>query len=193
LGEVVCETRLYFFESDVAVEELFKGGGFAVGDAAGNDKVEIAEVGGDVVSEAVGGDPAADVDADGGKFFFGYVAGGLNPDAGFAGDAIGGDAEIGGGTDHGLFEGADVPVNVAANRIEIEDGVANDLAGAMISDVAAAICFAELYVFLAEDVFGGEKIFPAGVAAEGEDVGVLAEEEDVVDDADFAGGDEALL
>jgi hypothetical protein len=192
-GEVVSEAGPYFVEGDVAMEEFFEGGGFAVGDAAGNDEVEVAEVGGDVVGEAVGGDPPADVDTDGGEFFFGNIARRLDPDAGFAGDAVGGDAEVSGGADHGLFESADIPVNVAADGIEIEDGVANDLAGAVIGDVATAVGFAELDIFLAEDIFGGEKILLAGVAAEGENVGMLAEEEDVVDGAGFAGGDHALL
>src|SRR5258708_2709098 len=133
---MVHEARLYFVEGDVAVEKFFKGGGFAVGDAAGNDQVEVAEVGGDVEGEAVGGDPAADVDADGGEFFFGDAARRLHPDAGFAGDAVGGDAEIGGGAGHGFFEGADKPVNVAADGTEVQDGGAVDLACAMVSDVA---------------------------------------------------------
>src|SRR5882757_3714807 len=190
---MVNEARLYFVEGDVAVEKFFKGGGFAVGDAAGNDQVEVAEVGGDVEGEAVGGDPAADVDADGGEFFFGDAARRLHPDAGFAGDAVGGDAEIGGGADHGFFERADVPVNVAADGIEIKNWIADDLAGAVVGDVAAAVGFAEFDIFLAEDVFGGEKIFLAGIAAESEDVGMFAEEENVVDGAGFTGGDEALL
>ena len=193
LGEILSQARLYLVQRDIAVEKFFEGGGFAVGDAAGNDEVEVTEVGGDVEGKAVRGDPAADMDADGGEFFFGDIAGGLDPDAGFAGDAVGGDAEVSGGADHGLFESADIPVNVAADGIEIEDGVANDLAGAVIGDVATAVGFAELDIFLAEDIFGGEKILLAGVAAEGENVGMLAEEEDVVDGAGFAGGDHALL
>jgi hypothetical protein len=187
------KTRFHFVRRDIAVEEFFERGGFAIGDAAGNDEVEVAEVGGDVEGETVGGDPAADVDADGSEFLFGDIAGRLHPDAGFAGDAIGGEAEIGGGADHGLFEGADVPVNVAADGIDIEDGVADDLAGAMIGDVSSAVGFTELHIFLAEDIFGGEEIFLAGAAAECQDVGMLAKEEDVVDGPGFARGDEALL
>src|SRR6267142_4342773 len=117
---MVNEARLYFVEGDVAVEKFFERGGFAVGDAAGNDQVEVAEVGGDVEGEAVGGDPAADVDADGGELFFRDIARGLDPDAGFAGNAVGGDTEFGGGADHGFFERADVPVNVAAGGGEIK-------------------------------------------------------------------------
>jgi len=193
LGEVVCEARLYFFQSDVAVEEFFEGGGFAVGDAAGNDEVEIAEVGGDVESETVGRNPATDVDADGGEFFFADVARRLNPDAGLAGNAKGGDAEISGGANHDFFKRADVPVNVAADDIEIENGIADDLTGAVIGDVAAAIGFAKLDIFLPQNIFGGEEIFLASVAAEGEDMWMLAEEENVVDGAGFAGGDDAPL
>jgi len=189
---MVNEARLHFVERDVSVEEFFEGSGFAVGYAAGNDEVEVAEVGGNVVGEAVGGDPAADVYADGGEFFFGNIARRLDPNAGFAGDAVGGDAEIGGGPDHGLFEGADVPVNVAADGIEIENGVADDLAGAVIGDVAATVGFAELDILLAQDIFGGEEIFLVGVSAERQNVRVFAEEEDVVDDAGFSGGDKAL-
>lgn len=190
---MVGKTRPNFVERDIALEELFEGGGFAVGDAAGNDEIEITQVGGDVIGKAVRGDPAADVDADGGEFFLGGIARRLDPDAGFAGDAISGDAEIGGGSNHGLFEGTDVPVNVAADKTEIENGIADNLAGAVIGDIAATVGFAELDIFLAEDMFGGEKIFLAGVAAERKDVGMLAEEQDVVDGAGFAGGDEALL
>jgi hypothetical protein len=84
-------------------------------------------------------------------------------------------------------------MNVAADGIEIEDGIADELAGTVIGDVAASVCFAELDIFLSEDIFGGEEIFLAGVAAEGEDVRMFAEEEDVVDGAGFAGGDDALL
>ena len=56
--------------TDTALEKFFEGGGFAVGDAAGNDEVEVTQIGGDVVGKTVGGDPAADVDANGGEFFF---------------------------------------------------------------------------------------------------------------------------
>jgi hypothetical protein len=63
----------------------------------------------------------------------------------------------------------------------------------VIGDVAAAIGFAKLDIFLPQNIFGGEKIFLAGVAAEREDMWMLAEEEDVVDGADLAGGDDALL
>jgi hypothetical protein len=51
----------------------------------------------------------------------------------------------------------------------------------------------ELDAFLAQNIFGGEKIFAFSVATLGDDVGVLAEEQDILDRAGFAGGDETFL
>ena len=82
----------------------------------------------------------------------------LYPDAGFAGNAISGDAEIGRGANHGFFECADVPADIAFDFVEIEDGIADDLAWAVISDVSTAVGGVEFHIFLAENVFGGEKI-----------------------------------
>src|SRR5215469_7355453 len=138
-------------------------------------------------------DPAADVHADGGKFFFGNAAGGFNPNAGFAGDAIGRDTELGRSAHHGFFKSADVPVNVATDAVEIQNGIADDLTGTMIGDVAATIRFAEFDAFLAEDVLGGQEIFPVGAASEGDHVGMFAEKKDVIDAAGFARRHEAFL
>ena len=103
------------------------------------------------------------------------------------------DAKIGGGANHGFFKAADVPVNVAADAIKVEDGIANDLAGAVIGNVAAAIGFAEFDSFLAKDVFRDEQVFPTGVTAEREDVPMLAEEQAILKGTGFACGDQALL
>ncbi len=48
----------------------FEAGDGPVGDAAGIDEREVAQVGGDVEGEAVGGDAARDVDADGADLAF---------------------------------------------------------------------------------------------------------------------------
>jgi hypothetical protein len=188
---VVAEARFYFSEGDGALEEFFKGSGFAIGDAARDDEIEIAEIGRDIVSETVGGDPAADVDADGSEFFF--LGSGLDPNAGFARDAVSGDAEIGGGPDHGFFEGAHVPAYVTLDFVEIEDGITDDLAWTMVGYVPAAIGGVEFDISLTENVFGSEEIRTVGVAAEGNNVSMLAEEENVVDRIGFSGGDEVLL
>jgi hypothetical protein len=190
-GEVADQLGLGLGEGDGTVEKFFQGSGLAVGQAAGDDEVEIAEISGDIVGKAVGSDPAADMDADGSEFFFGGV--GRDPDAGFARNTIGGDAEAGGGADHDFFKGANVPVHVSLDARQIENGVADDLAGAVISDVSTAIGFVKLDIFLMENAGGGQEIFAFAVAAERDDRRVLAEEEDVFDSVRFAGGGDAGL
>ncbi len=191
LGEVLKQARFHFGQGDGTVEEFFERSGFAFSDAAGDDEIEVTEIGGNVIGKAVRSDPAADVHADGGELFFRGRGG--NPDAGLAGDAIGGDAEISRGADHDFFESANVPMNVLPDARKIEDGIADDLARTVVSDVSAAIGSVEFDAFLAEHIFGGEKIFAFAVAAESDDVGMLAEEKNVIDGAGFASGDDALL
>ncbi len=185
------EVRFHFGERDGALEKLFEGGCFAVSDAAGDDQIKVAKVGGNVVGEAVRSDPTTDVDADGRKLFF--RGNRLHPDAGFAGNAISGNGELGRGAGHDFFEGADVPADVALDFLEIEDGVANDLTWAVISDVAAAIGGVKLDIFLTKNMFRGEKIGTIAAAAEGDDVGMFTEEEHIIDSVGFSGRDEALL
>ena len=105
-------------------------------DAARGDGVEGGEgLRGDVEGEAVHGDPFADADAEGGDF---AVA---DPDAGEAFLAGGGDVVVGEGADEGFLEEAEVGVEVLAVVAEVEDGVADELAGAVIGALAAAIDF----------------------------------------------------
>ena len=53
-------------------------------------------------------------------------------------------AERRGGANHDFLELAHVPAHVAADLAELQDGIADDLAGAVIGDVAAAIGMMEL-------------------------------------------------
>jgi hypothetical protein len=63
----------------------------------------------------------------------------------------------------------------------------------VIGDVAPTIGFPEFDPFLAEDIFGGEKIFLTGVTAEREHMRMLAVKQYIFDSIGLAGGDEALL
>ncbi len=77
--------------------------------AAGDDEVEVFEVGGDVDCQAVHGDPALNAEAEcadfGGLGWWGSgVGGGDGPDAGGALVALGLDVEVGHGVDDGGFE-----------------------------------------------------------------------------------------
>ena len=64
---------------------------------------------------------------------------------------------------------------------QIEDGVTDELAGAVKGDVAAAIDFVEGDSAADEQFIGSENVGSVGVAAEGEDRRVLEEQKRVVD------------
>ena len=110
-----------------------------------------------------------------------------------AGDALRGEAEIGGRADHGFFELRDVPADVAPMLGQIQDRIADDLAGAVVGDVATAIAGMEFHVFLREQLVRDAQIVARAVAAEGDDVRMLAEEQHVGNGAGLAGGDELAL
>src|SRR5262245_22032377 len=104
----------------------------ALGNTARHDQIEVVEIGRDVQREPVARNPSGDADADRRKL----VA--ADPDAGESFDAPGVDAVVARWTNQYLFEVADVAVDVAAIRPEIHDGIADDLPGSVVGDVAAA-------------------------------------------------------
>jgi len=77
--------------------------------------------------------------------------------------------------------------------VEIQDGIANNLAGTVIGDVAAAIGFAKFDTLLTENVFGGEQILLAGIAPERDDMRMLAEEKNIINGGSLLCGHEAFL
>ncbi len=116
------------------------------------------------------------------------------PDAGEAADASGGDAVDATDADEGFFHQADeINWTEAAPRhgglagvaeaAEIEDGVADELAGAVIGDVAATVDLVEGYAAAGKELVGGEDVGAAGVTAEGENGRMLEQEQDVFDAA----------
>src|SRR5690606_16904496 len=143
--ESVGGEGLDFLEIDGAAELRVQGGDGAVGrgDAAGDDALEVGEVGVHVEGEAVVGDPAAHGHADGGDFAVG------DPDAGLAVAAGGDEAEFADGVDQDLFQKAQVGVEVFAGG-EVDDGVADELAGAVVGDVAAAVGLDDFDAFVGE-------------------------------------------
>src|SRR5256885_13652461 len=177
---------------DVAAQEFFQRSRFAIGDAARNDQVKIPQIGRDVVCESMGANPAAEVYADGPEFFFGCV-GRLHRDAGSAGDPARGDAVLERGANHDFLEHAHVPTYVAANGREIQDGIADDLAGTMVGDIATAAAVVKLDAFLPQYLLAHEQVFTLAIASLGDDVGMLAQEKNVFDGADFARCDSAFL
>lgn len=170
---------------------FLEAGDGVVGDAAGDDEAEVGEVGGEVEGKSVRGDAAGNVDADGGDFACGRVGrdlwvGEAAPDASQAGDAAGGDAMEGAEADESFFHEADKVDGAEAAAVgvgqgaEVEDGVADELAGAVVGDIATAVDFVDSDAAEGEKVTGGEDVGAVGVAAEGEDGRVLEEEKDVL-------------
>jgi hypothetical protein len=118
------------------------------------------------------------------------------PDAGLAGLAAGGgDAEPHAGVDDGVLEVAQELVEVALAVAEQEDGVRDDLAGAVIGDVAAPLDLDHLDIAGHEDVLRG-----LAATAEREHVRMLDDEERVgdgpylalLDEPDLLGPDVAV-
>ena len=141
------------------------------------------------------GDRLGDVDSDGGNLPLADAAAGEGPDAGEFADALCGDAEVFAGVDEGFFHqpdkiygsqvGAAFAGEVAA---EVKDGVADELARAVIGDVASAVDLVDFDAALGEEIVGREDVGAGGVAAEGEDRRVFEEEERVADGSRFARG-----
>jgi hypothetical protein len=84
----------------------FDAGDAAVADATGNNQCEVVKIGGHVQGEAMGGDPAGNVDAQSGDLFLRDCTSGNGPDAGAPGRALGKHAEIRTGANEDLFQPA---------------------------------------------------------------------------------------
>ena len=100
--------------------------------AARHDQVEIVEVGRHVEREPVARHPPGDSDADRGQLAVAH------PDTRQPRHAPGFDAVVGRHPDQHFLEIAHVAVDVAAVGLQIDDGIADELAGAVVGDVAAA-------------------------------------------------------
>lgn len=163
-------------------------------EAAGDDEGEVRQVGGDVQGEAVEGDPLAHADAHGGDLcgarvdalgMVGVVearaAGGvewIDPDAGGGGIAACVDAEVEAGFDDGAFEESDVVVDAQPEAFEVEDGIGDELARAVVGDVAAAVSFFEGDALGLEEIGGGEQVLAGGGTSGDGDDGIVLDEED---------------
>ena len=76
---------------------------------------------------------------------------------------------------------------------KIEDGIADELAGAVIGDLAAAVGLVDLDALASEQFIAGEDVRARGVAAERENGRMLHEEQRVADSAGLARGDDLVL
>ena len=156
-------------------EEALKARDPLVPDTAGNGEAERGEVVADVQREPVGGDPARDPNTDGRDLLLPH------PAPREAGDALCPKAVVGAREDQHLFEIPDIAVDIPPVRGEIEDRIADRLAGAVIGDVAPPPAFEDLEAPGRKCLRGEEEMVSAGVAPEREDRFVFEEEERVGD------------
>src|ERR1041385_1224739 len=104
-----------------------------VGDAARDDEVEQRQIGADVEREAVHRHPLFYVDADA-RDLARATAG---PHSGLSGIPPGGNAERAETLDQDRFQLAEVPVEIAAPAVEVEDRIPDELAGGVQRDIAS--------------------------------------------------------
>ena len=118
--------------------------------------------------------PLARVHADGGDLAVAH------PDAGLARVARGVDAERREHANHHVLELAQVPMQVLRVPLEVDDRIADQLAGSVKGDVAAALDVEQLHAARRELLGGCEQVASLGGAAERDDRRMLDEEEHVV-------------
>ena len=131
----------------------------------------------------------------------GMTGSGDCPDAGEAADAGGGNAEVGAGADQDFFQAAHVldraqGLALAVGRgdaAQIENGIADELAGTVERDVAAAIAFEYFHAALGQQFGRSDDVFLLGIAAESDDRRVFEQKKNVADAAFLAQFDQALL
>ena len=171
-----------------------------VRDSAGNNRVEVAQVGGDIEGKAVRGDPARDMHANGAQLAWrgrGALRGTgwrrQHPDPGAAGDPLGAHSEIRGDADHQLLDRRDVFAHVFAVRLEIEDRVPDDLPWPVVGDVAAAAGLEDGEAPRFQLVVGPEDVARFRAAPERDHPWVLEEEQRVGHELAGARLDQLLL
>jgi hypothetical protein len=161
-------------------------GNRVIGNAAGIDQSEVAQVGGDVEGEAVRGDAARHVNADGGDLalvtaesmgsegLFGLTTARpipcpapprSAPDAGQAWNPPGVNAKFAAQPNQRLFHPADKvhraqapAASERAQGAQVEDGVADQLPGTVIGHVAAAVDLMNGDAAAGEQLVGGQNV-----------------------------------
>jgi hypothetical protein len=156
-------------------------------EAARNNVLEIAQVGRDVQGETVRCDPSADVHADGGDFALAH------PDARQFRNAARLDAKIRQSIHQHLLDGAHVGTHVALPFAQVQDRIADDLSRPVIGHIAAAVRGMEGDAGAGQEFLARQKVFHVTIAAHGDGVGMLQQDELVGDDAGLALPHELLL
>src|SRR6516165_718704 len=157
----------------------------------GDDQLEIAQVNADIIGKAMRCHPAAYVHAERTEFFVPRPP--LNPRAMPSLDAFCRDPEIGCRANHHFLELLDVPADVAALFGQIKNGVGDDLAGAVVGNVAAAIRTVQFDVPLFKHTSRCAQVFDLSVSPQGDDMRVLTKKQDVGNRSRLASFDKLTL
>src|SRR5579885_3470078 len=115
------------------------------------------------------------------------------PNTCFSGLANCGEAKFGGRANHNLFQHTHIPDNIAPNRAELENGIADNLARAVIGNISAAAGLEIFDAFLAKHAFAGKQMVWLAVAALRGDVKMLAEKQNVANGGSLAGSHDTFL
>ena len=158
---------------DGGVQDFVDGGHGGVGDAAVVYEGEMVEIGGEVQGEAVHGDPALHVDADRGDLVF------ADPDAGFIISPDPRDAEADQGANQDFFQLPEVLSEVGAVAGEVQDGITDNLTGAVVGYVSAAVGVDQLNAAVGELGLLDEDVIEASGTAEGDYGRVFQEDKGV--------------
>lgn len=117
----------------------------------------------------------------------------LDPDAGRAGQTAGRQTELSQGVDEDLLEAAHIGDDVPPPVPQIENRVAHHLPRTVIGDVAAAVGFEKLDTGALEHLRARQQVLAPPVAAHGDHVRVLEQEQLVGDRAKLAASDQLGL
>ncbi len=173
-----------------------------ISNATGIDERELIEVCCDVEREAVRGDSTRNVDADSGDLALplGLVLGDscttlfqraaplqVAPDARQSANATGLNTEFGAKADESFFQkadevhGADAATTLITQAAQIEDGVANELARAVIGDVTATVDVVECDTAAGKKFTGGKDVGAVRITAQGKDRRMFEEQKNITD------------
>lgn len=172
MGKCVEESALCQVEIDRSPEDFLEGDNPFVVDSAGGEAAEHIGRVIDIHCHAVRGYPMAYMHADCGDF------GITNPDACMAGISYGIYAVHGKESYSGFFERANITVEVDPHLFDVDNGVNDDLAGAMKGDFSASVGFCDLHTFAGPFVNRAAQIVSVGERANGQNGRVLAEKND---------------
>ena len=123
------------------------------------------------------GHPSAAFDADGANLPCAHSGFGVNPDAGQSFHPARRHAPVCTRADDRFFQLAQVPADVGLELVEVEDGVRHQLAWAVVGDVSSAVDFVVFDPELGQAFRGDDDVAGVPALAEGQDVGVLHEQQ----------------